>query len=220
MADKLLERKNQINGGWRMKEIKTPKKPMIIYVLIAVLVLMIFNTIISPMLFGQKVEEIPYNQFLDMIESNQVKQAEIQDQQVIFIDKQNPPNYYKTGKVEDNTTISERLYNAGVIFDSPIIEQASPIISFLFSWILPFVLIFAFGQLLMRSLTKKMGGGMGNAMSFGKSNAKIYVQSTTGIKFSDVAGEDEAKESSPQEEILMNSPKTKKGSFCVPKMLD
>src|SRR5699024_6576126 len=91
-------------------------------------------------------------------------------------------------------TISERLYNAGVIFDSPIIEQASPIISFLFSWILPFVLIFAFGQLLMRSLTKKMGGGMGNAMSFGKSNAKIYVQSTTGIKFSDVAGEDEAKE--------------------------
>ncbi|HIR89648.1 MAG TPA: ATP-dependent zinc metalloprotease FtsH, partial [Candidatus Fimimorpha faecalis] len=158
------------------------------------LVLMIFNTIISPMLFGQKVEEIPYNQFLDMIESNQVKQAEIQDQQVIFIDKQNPPNYYKTGKVEDNTTISERLYNAGVIFDSPIIEQASPIISFLFSWILPFVLIFAFGQLLMRSLTKKMGGGMGNAMSFGKSNAKIYVQSTTGIKFSDVAGEDEAKE--------------------------
>ena len=194
MADKLLERKNQINGGWRMKEIKTPKKPMIIYVLIAVLVLMIFNTIISPMLFGQKVEEIPYNQFLDMIESNQVKQAEIQDQQVIFIDKQNPPNYYKTGKVEDNTTISERLYNAGVIFDSPIIEQASPIISFLFSWILPFVLIFAFGQLLMRSLTKKMGGGMGNAMSFGKSNAKIYVQSTTGIKFSDVAGEDEAKE--------------------------
>lgn len=194
MADKLLERKNQINGGWRMKEIKTPKKPMIIYVLIAVLVLMIFNTIISPMLFGQKVEEIPYNQFLDMIESNQVKQAEIQDQQVIFIDKQNPPNYYKTGKVEDNTTISERLYNAGVIFDSPIIEQASPIISFLFSWILPFVLIFAFGQLLMRSLTKKMGGGIGNAMSFGKSNAKIYVQSTTGIKFSDVAGEDEAKE--------------------------
>lgn len=194
MADKLLERKNQINGGWRMKEIKTPKKPMIIYVLIAVLVLMIFNTIISPMLFGQKVEEIPYNQFLDMIESNQVKQAEIQDQQVIFIDKQNPPNYYKTGKVEDNTTISEQLYNAGVIFDSPIIEQASPIISFLFSWILPFVLIFAFGQLLMRSLTKKMGGGMGNAMSFGKSNAKIYVQSTTGIKFSDVAGEDEAKE--------------------------
>ena len=194
MADKLLERKNQINGGWRMKEIKTPKKPMIIYVLIAVLVLMIFNTIISPMLFGQKVEEIPYNQFLDMIESNQVKQAEIQDQQVIFIDKQNPPNYYKTGKVEDNTTISERLYNAGVIFDSPIIEQASPIISFLFSWILPFVLIFAFGQLLMRSLTKKMGGSMGNAMSFGKSNAKIYVQSTTGIKFSDVAGEDEAKE--------------------------
>ena len=194
MADKLLERKNQINGGWRMKEIKTPKKPMIIYVLIAVLVLMIFNTIISPMLFGQKVEEIPYNQFLYMIESNQVKQAEIQDQQVIFIDKQNPPNYYKTGKVEDNTTISERLYNAGVIFDSPIIEQASPIISFLFSWILPFVLIFAFGQLLMRSLTKKMGGGMGNAMSFGKSNAKIYVQSTTGIKFSDVAGEDEAKE--------------------------
>lgn len=194
MADKLLERKNQINGGWRMKEIKTPKKPMIIYVLIALLVLMIFNTIISPMLFGQKVEEIPYNQFLDMIESNQVKQAEIQDQQVIFIDKQNPPNYYKTGKVEDNTTISERLYNAGVIFDSPIIEQASPIISFLFSWILPFVLIFAFGQLLMRSLTKKMGGGMGNAMSFGKSNAKIYVQSTTGIKFSDVAGEDEAKE--------------------------
>ena len=194
MADILLERKNQINGGWRMKEIKTPKTPRIIYVLIAVLVLMIFNTIISPMLFGQKVEEIPYNQFLDMIESNQVKQAEIQDQQVIFIDKQNPPNYYKTGKVEDNTTISERLYNAGVIFDSPIIEQASPIISFLFSWILPFVLIFAFGQLLMRSLTKKMGGGMGNAMSFGKSNAKIYVQSTTGIKFSDVAGEDEAKE--------------------------
>lgn len=177
-----------------MKEIKTPKKPMIIYILIAFCVLMIFNTIISPMLFGQKVEDVSYNQFLDMIESNQIKQAEIQEDQIIFIDNQAPPNYYRTGKVEDNTTISERLYNAGVIYDKEIIEQASPLISFLISWILPFALIFIFGQLLMRSMTKKMGGGMGNAMSFGKSNAKVYVQSTTGIKFSDVAGEDEAKE--------------------------
>lgn len=177
-----------------MKEIKTPKKPMIIYILIAFCVLMIFNTIISPMLFGQKVEDVSYNQFLDMIESNQIKQAEIQEDQIIFIDNQTPPNYYRTGKVEDNTTISERLYNAGVIYDKEIIEQASPLISFLISWILPFALIFIFGQLLMRSMTKKMGGGMGNAMSFGKSNAKVYVQSTTGIKFSDVAGEDEAKE--------------------------
>ena len=135
------------------------------------------------MLFGQKVEEIPYNQFLDMIESNQVKQAEIQDQQVIFIDKQNRPNYYKTGKVEDNTTISERLYNAGVIFDSPIIEQASPIISF--SVFLDFTICanLCVWTVMMRSLTKKMGGGMGNAMSFGKSNAKIYVQSTTELSF-------------------------------------
>ena len=177
-----------------MKEVKTPKKPMIIYILIALGVLMIFNTIISPMLFGQKVEEVSYNQFLDMIQTNQIKQVEIQDEQIIFIDKQNPPNYYKTGRVEDNTTISQRLESAGVDYGTPIIEQASPWISFLISWILPFVLIFAFGQLLMRSMSKKIGGGMGNAMSFGKSNAKIYVQSTTGSKFSDVAGEDEAKE--------------------------
>lgn len=177
-----------------MKEVKTPKKPMIIYVLIAFGLLMVFNTIIYPMLFGQKVKEVPYNQFLDMISTNQIKQAEIQDEQVIFIDKQTPTNYYKTGRVEDGNIISERLYEAGVEYGKPIIEQASPLISFLISWILPFALIFLFGHLLMRSMSKKMGGGMGNAMSFGKSNAKIYVQSTTGIKFSDVAGEDEAKE--------------------------
>ncbi len=177
-----------------MKEVKTPKKPMIIYVLIAFGLLMVFNTIIYPMLFGQKVKEVPYNQFLDMISTNQIKQAEIQDEQVIFIDKQTPTNYYKTGRVEDGNTISERLYEAGVEYGKPIIEQASPLISFLISWILPFALIYLFGHLLMRSMSKKMGGGMGNAMSFGKSNAKIYVQSTTGIKFSDVAGEDEAKE--------------------------
>lgn len=177
-----------------MKEVKTPKKPMIIYILIAFAALLVFNTIISPMLFEPKVQEVSYDQFVNMIKTNQVKQIEIQEEKVIFIDKQQPTNYYKTGKMEDNNKIVERLDGTGIQYGTPIIEQASPWISLLISWILPFVLIFGFGQLLMRSMTKKMGGGMGNAMSFGKSNAKVYVQSTTGIKFADVAGEDEAKE--------------------------
>ena len=130
-----------------------------------------------------------------MIEDKTIGEVEIDDNEIIFSDNEDPAHYYKTGKLEDGDKLADRLYNAGITsFSTPIVQQTSPILSFLLSWIFPVLFFVAIGQLLSRSLAKKMGGGIGNAMSFGKSNAKVYVQSTTGIKFSDVAGEDEAKE--------------------------
>ena len=132
--------------------------------------------------------------FLSKVDEGDIGEVEIQANQIIFSnkDKENP-EYFKTGNLNDPNLI-ERLYSKGITsFGTPIVEEMSPILSFLVSWILPIVLIVGVGQLLMRSMTKRMGG-MGNAMAFGKSNAKVYVESKTGIKFSDVAGEDEAKD--------------------------
>lgn len=182
------------NGGqgW-MKEVKKPKKFMISYYVIALVVLLLLNFVLFPRLTSPKITEVDYGEFLQMVEEDKIKEVQIESNQIIFGDKEQPENYYKTGIMNDYKLI-DRLYEAGITeFGSPIIEQTSPILSMLISLVLPVVLIVAAGQFLMNRMAKKMGG-MGNAMSFGKSNAKVYVQSETGIKFSDVAGEDEAKE--------------------------
>lgn len=177
-----------------MQEVKPPKKPILYYYGIAFLILLVLNAVLFPKLMTKRVTEVDYGTFLSMIDSRDIEQVQIEENQIIFSDRKTPTNYYKTGSLNDPSLI-DRLYEAGIqSFGTPIVEEMSPLLSLLLTWVLPFVLMIVVGQLLMRSLTKRMGGGIGNAMSFGKSNAKVYVQSTSGIKFADVAGEDEAKE--------------------------
>ena len=178
-----------------MKEVKTPKKPLIFYYMIALVVLMLFNMLVTPSLFSARVQEVGYGEFLQMAEERNLAEVQVTDTEIIFSDKSTPPHYYKTGRMDD-PFIVDRLYNAGIRdFGEPIVKQMSPLLQMLLSWVLPVVMFVVIGQLLSRWMMKKMGaGGMGNAMSFGKSNAKVYVQSTEGIRFSDVAGEEEAKE--------------------------
>ncbi len=175
-----------------MKEVKNPKKPFLYYYVIVLLVMILLNTLFIPKALSPKVKEVGYDTFLDMIDARQIKEVQVEDNQIIFSDKEEPTNYYKTGIFNDPGLV-DRLHEAEAVFGTEIVEGPSPLMSFLVS-LLPFILMIVVGQLLMRSLTKRMGGPMGNAMTFGKSNAKIYVESTTGIKFTDVAGEDEAKE--------------------------
>lgn len=173
-----------------MRTTNQPKKPLIYYGLIAFTVLILLNTFFFPNLFSAKVQEVSYGQFMEMIDQGRVEEVEITSTEIVFADKDE--NYYKTGPVED-PALTQRLYDAGIRdFGSPVIQQASPLLGFLISWIFPILIFMGLGQFMMRQLSKKGMGG--NAMSFGKSNAKVYVPSSEGIKFSDVAGEDEAKE--------------------------
>ena len=190
-----------------MKEVKSPKKPILYYYFIALIVLLLLNALFFPKLFSAKVTEVDYGEFLSMIDKGQVNQVEINENEIIFADNNPDPNYYKTGTMNDDKLI-DRLYDAGITnFGTPIIEEMSPILSFLLSWVFPIVIFVVIGQLLSRSLMKKMGGSMGNAMTFGKSNARVYVESKTGIKFSDVAGEDEAKELLQEIVDFLHNPK-------------
>ena len=142
-----------------------------------------------------------------MITENEISEVQIQSNEIIFSDKSSPANYYKTGVMNDYKLV-DRLYEAGITeFGTPIIEQMSPLMEFLLTWVIPIVVMVALGQWLMKRMTSKMMGGMGNAMSFGKSNAKVYVQSETGIKFADVAGEDEAKEILQEIVDFLHNPK-------------
>ena len=177
-----------------MKEVKKPKKPMIFYYTIALIVILLLNLLLFPKLMEPKVTEVDYGEFLRMIDNGEISQVQISSNEIIFSDKSTPVNYYKTGIMNDYRLV-DRLYEAGITeFGTPIVEQMSPLLEILLTWVLPIVIMIVLGQWLMNKMTAKMTGGMGNAMSFGKSNAKVYVQSETGIKFSDVAGEDEAKE--------------------------
>ena len=142
-----------------------------------------------------------------MVDNNDISEVQIQSNEIIFSDKSSPANYYKTGVMNDYKLV-DRLYEAGITeFGTPIIEQMSPLMEFLLTWVIPIVVMVALGQWLMKRMTSKMMGGMGNAMSFGKSNAKVYVQSETGIKFADVAGEDEAKEILQEIVDFLHNPK-------------
>ena len=177
-----------------MKQVQKPKKPIIFYYVIALIVILLLNLLLFPRLLEPKVTEVDYGKFLQMVDNNEISEVQIQSNEIIFSDKSSPANYYKTGVMNDYKLV-DRLYEAGITeFGTPIIEQMSPLMEFLLTWVIPIVVMVALGQWLMKRMTSKMMGGMGNAMSFGKSNAKVYVKSSTGIKFSDVAGEDEAKE--------------------------
>ena len=190
-----------------MKQVQKPKKPMIFYYVIALAVILLLNLLLFPRLLEPKVTEVDYGKFLQMVDNNEVSEVQIQSNEIIFSDKASPANYYKTGVMNDYKLV-DRLYEAGITeFGTPIIEQMSPIMEFLLTWVFPIVVMVALGQWLMKRMTTKMMGGMGNTMSFGKSNAKVYVQSETGIKFADVAGEDEAKEILQEIVDFLHNPK-------------
>lgn len=178
-----------------MKEVKNNKKPFIFYYAIVILILILLNMFVFPRMLTPTLHEVGYDTFLDMLENKEVKEVELDEEEnrIIFSDTGDPVSYYTTGIFNDPDLLT-RLENAGVEhYGTEIVEQMSPWMSLLMS-LVPFIILIVIGQLMMHSLNKRMGGAMGNAMTFGKSNAKIYVESTTGIRFSDVAGEDEAKE--------------------------
>ena len=174
-----------------MKEIKTPRKPLFMYYIIAMVVLMLLNTFLFPSLMKPTVTEVPYSEFLAMLADGKVDAVEMEQNRILFRDKQATPAIYETGLMDDPGLVA-RLQEAKVAFGSPIIQQASPLMSFLLSWILPIGIFVVLGQYLSKNMMQRMGGT--NAMQLGKANAKIYIESKTGIKFEDVAGQDEAKE--------------------------
>lgn len=190
-----------------MKQVQKPKKPIIFYYVVALIVILLLNLLLFPRLLEPKVTEVDYGKFLQMVDNNEISEVQIQSNEIIFSDKSSPANYYKTGVMNDYKLV-DRLYEAGITeFGTPIIERMSPLMEFLLTWVIPIVVMVALGQWLMKRMTSKMMGGMGNAMSFGKSNAKVYVQSETGIKFADVAGEDEAKEILQEIVDFLHNPK-------------
>ena len=199
-----------------MNEVKTPKKPLVFYYGIAMVVLLLLNMLVMPLITQHQVEEVDYGTFIKMTENKEIGQVEIEDNQILFTNK-DKSKIYKTGLLNDDGLV-QRLDDSGAEFSGEIVEQMSPLMSFIVSWVLPVVLFVVLGQLLSRQLMKKMGGP--NAMKFdmGKSSAKVYVQSSDGIKFADVAGEDEAKENlSEVVDYLHNPNKYKEIGASMPK---
>ena len=177
-----------------MNEVKKPnRKPLIYYYGIAMLILILINSLLVPWIARQQIVEVDYGTFITMTENGEIGAVQVQDNQILFTDKAEE-HVYKTGLMEDPGLV-DRLYASGAEFSSEIIEEASPLLSFLLSWILPMVIFIGLGQLLSRQLTKKAGGPNSMMFGMGKSNAKVYVKSTSGIRFSDVEGVDEAEES-------------------------
>ena len=177
-----------------MQEVKSPKRPMIFYYIIVLVAILCINFLLLPALQQRQVKEVDYGTFMTMIDEKEIGSVNIESNQIVFTDKSGD-TIYKTGIMEDPDLVT-RLHKSGAKFSSEIIEQTSPIISFLIGWLVPLLIMIALGQWLSKKMLSKMGGGM-NSMQFGmggKSNAKVYVKSSSGIKFADVAGEDEAKE--------------------------
>ena len=175
-----------------MNEVKTPKKPLIAYYCIVILLLLLFNMLVMPMISQRQVKEVDYNTFMEMTYNDNIGKVELQDNQILFTDKDNT-QLYKTGLMSD-PELTQRLYDHGAQFASEIQEQMSPVLSFLLSFALPIVIFVGLGQMFTKQMMKKMGGPNSMMFGTGKSNAKVYVKSSEGIKFTDVAGEDEAKE--------------------------
>lgn len=188
-----------------MKEVKSPKKPLIYYYGIALLLIFLFNILVMPLIAQEKVKEVDYGTFMSMTEQKNIGKVEVQDSQIIFTDKKDKA-VYKTGTMDD-PTLTERLYESGAKFTKDIQKTISPLLSGFLSIILPLIIFIGLGQYISRKFMDKAGGS--NALSFGlgKSNAKIYVQSTEGISFDDVAGEDEAKESLAEIVDYLHNPK-------------
>jgi cell division protease FtsH len=188
-----------------MDKVKPPKKPLLYYYTIAMLLLMIFNIMVMPYLRQTQMTQVDYNVFMQMIENKEIGLVDVQSNQIIFTNK-SEDNIYKTGIMYD-PTLTDRLYESGATFSADIVQQTSPLMSILLSYAIPIILIFFVGQYMQKKMMDKAGGG--NAMMFGlgKSNAKIYVKSSVGIKFSDVAGEDEAKENLSEIVDYLHNPK-------------
>ena len=202
-----------------MQEVKQPnKKPFIFYYMIALIVIILINSLLVPQIVQRAVKEVDYNTFMQMTYDKQIDEVQVQDNQIVFTAKDDK-TIYKTGLMDDPDR-TQRLYDSGAKFSSEIVEEASPLLSFLISWLLPLIIIIGFGQLMYRQMTKKAGGdsmmfGMGG---MGKSNAKVYVKSSNGIKFTDVAGEDEAKENLTEiVEYLHDPDKYKEIGASMPK---
>ena len=188
-----------------MKEVKTPKKPLIYYYGIVLLVLFLFNLLVAPLLAKRQVKEVDYGTFMSMIEQQNIGVVEVDDADIIFTDKENTA-IYKTGAMED-PTLTQRLYDAGAKFTRDVAQPMSPILSILLTFVLPMVIFIGLGQYMSKKMMEQMGGKNSMAFGMGKSNAKVYVQSTEGIHFSDVAGEDEAKESLAEIVDYLHNPK-------------
>ena len=177
-----------------MKEVKTPRKPLAIYYALVLLMLLLLNFVLLPWMEERQIKEVDYGTFMTMTEEKNIGRVDVESNQIIFTDK-DETQVYKTGLMND-TGLTQRLYDAGATFSSEIVEQSSPVLSFLIWFVLPIILFSAIGNQMNKKLMEKAGGGPGSMMfgGMGKSNAKVYVQSTAGIRFADVAGEDEAKE--------------------------
>ena len=175
-----------------MKEVKPPKKPLIYYYGVALVVLLLINFLLVPLVARHAVQEVDYGTFMTMTENKEIGQVEVEDNQIIFTNKDGS-KIYKTGPMND-PDLTQRLYDAGAEFTRDIVEETSPLLRFVLTWILPIIMFIAIGQLMTKKLTDRAGGPGSMMFGAGKSNAKIYVQSTQGIHFADVAGEDEAKE--------------------------
>ena len=189
-----------------MKEVKSPKKPLIFYYGIALLVIVLFNVIVSPLLVKARVTEVDYGTFMSMIEQKKIGNVEVEDDQIIFTDKDDAKKIYKTGAMND-PTLTQRLYDSGAKFSKDIETTTSPVVSFLLTFVLPLIIFIGLGQYMGKKLMEQAGGKNSMAFGFGKSNAKVYVPSTQGIHFSDVAGEDEAKESLSEIVDYLHNPK-------------
>ncbi len=188
-----------------MKEVKTPKKPLIFYYVIVLLALLVFNLIVSPILLNAKVQEVDYGTFMKMIEEKNIGSVEVDDSEIVFTDKDNQ-NIYKTGEMND-PTLTERLYESGAKFTRNIEKGMSPLLSFFLTALLPILLFALIGQIMAKKLMSQAGGPNAMAFGMGKSNAKVYVPSSDGIKFADVAGEDEAKENLAEIVDYLHNPK-------------
>ncbi len=201
-----------------MNEVKKPKKPLIYYYCIVILVLMLFNFLAMPWLMQRQIQEVDYGTFITMTENKEIGQVEIQEQenQIIFTNAENT-QVFKTGMVDD-PDLTQRLYESGAIFSGEIIEQMSPLLSILLSWVLPIIIFIGIGQFMSKKMMERAGGPNSLSFGMGKSNAKIYVKSTAGIKFDDVAGEDEAKESLAEiVDYLHNPNKYREVGAAMPK---
>ena len=199
-----------------MKEVKSPKKPLLYYYGIVLLIIFLFNLVITPMLTRREVAEVDYGTFMDMIDDKNIGLVQIEDSQILFTDKEET-KIYETGAMDD-PTLTERLHDAGAKFEKVVEEPMSPILSIFLTTILPILIFIGLGQYLGKKLMEQAGGKNSMAFGMGKSNAKVYVQSTQGIHFSDVAGEDEAKESLAEiVDYLHNPQKYTEAGASMPK---
>ena len=200
-----------------MNEVKRPRKPLIFYMIVVLMLVMLFNTLIMPSMSQSAFKDVDYGTFMTMTENGKIDTVQIQKNQILFKDKKSKDVIYRTGVMDDPELVS-RLHEAGVKFTSEIQQETSPMAGFLLSWILPLLIFFGIGSMLSRRMMNKQGGPNSMMFGMGKSNAKVYVKSSDGISFDDVAGEDEAKENlSEIVDYLHNPEKYRKIGAAMPK---